>query len=119
MQKADIVFELVEDDAALAVTPVAFIRDADAHDLRAAHPERLKDELCLFRAAQGRTPRVAHFADDGDHARGGHMMGLCDQRGKELRLPVAAPEVVIQLAAAGVAERLRADGVIKRLTLFL
>ena len=49
---------------------------------------------------------MLHLADDGNHICGTHASGLRDQRGEELGLPVAAPKVVIQLTAAGVAQRL-------------
>ena len=51
---------------------------------------------------------MVHVSDDGDDVRRGHFPRLPHQRGEELGLPVAAADVVIQLAAARVAERLRA-----------
>ena len=51
---------------------------------------------------------MAHVSDDGNHVGRRHFFCLFHQRGEELGLPVAAADVVIQLAATRVTQRLRA-----------
>ena len=66
-----------------------------------------KTSLACSAAAQGGLPRVAHVSDDGNPF-SHKSFCLCYQRGEELGLPVAAADVVIQLAATRVTQRLRA-----------